>query len=98
MKGGGAERERESRSKKRFSSKILNFLLKRQTLTGQLLGQQPPPLQTAVNGDGAKSALMKEKPWKSSWLMAARTSGSEGVRAGGAAVKNLSKFSPFLPP
>jgi len=30
--------------------------------------------------------------------MAARTSGSEGVRAEGADVKNLSKFSPFLPP
>lgn len=30
--------------------------------------------------------------------MAARTSGSEGVRTEGADVKNLSKFSPFLPP
>lgn len=54
--------------------------------------------QTAVRGEGAKSGLRKEKPSKSSWLMAASTSGSEGVSAEGAAVKNLSKFSPFLPP
>ena len=54
--------------------------------------------QTAVRGEGAKSGLRKVKPWKSSWLMAASTSGSEGVSADGAAVKKLSKFSPFLPP
>lgn len=54
--------------------------------------------QTAVRGEGVKSGLRKEKPSKSSWLIAASTSGSEGVSADGAAVKNLSKFSPFLPP
>lgn len=54
--------------------------------------------QTAVRGDGPNSVLMKEKPWKSSWLMAARISGSDGVSTDGAAVKNLSKFSPFFPP
>lgn len=55
-------------------------------------------LQTAVSGEGAKSGFWKVKPWKSSWSMAARISGSEGVSADGAAVKKLSKFSPFLPP
>lgn len=54
--------------------------------------------QTAVRGDGAKSGFKKEKPSKSSWLIAASMSGSEGVSADGAAVKNLSKFSPFFPP
>lgn len=54
--------------------------------------------QTAVRGEGLNSVLRKEKPWKSSWLMAARISGSDGVSTDGAAVKNLSKFSPFLPP
>lgn len=56
------------------------------------------PFQTAVRGDGLNSMLRKEKPWKSSWLMAARISGSDGVSTDGAAVKNLSKFSPFFPP
>lgn len=54
--------------------------------------------QTAVRGDGAKSGFRKEKPWKSSWFIAASISGSDGVSADGAAVKNLSKFSPFFPP
>lgn len=54
--------------------------------------------QTAVRGDESNSVLRKEKPWKSSWLMAARISGSDGVSTDGAAVKNLSKFSPFFPP
>lgn len=54
--------------------------------------------QTAVRGEGPNSVLRKENPWKSSWLMAARISGSDGVSTDGAAVKNLSKFSPFFPP
>lgn len=54
--------------------------------------------QTAVRGERANSVFRKVKPWKSSWFIAARISGSEGVSTDGAAVKNLSKFSPFFPP
>lgn len=77
---------------------VLMFKFCHWTTTGGVTKLLGCHFQTAVRGEGAKSGFRKEKPWKSSWLIAARISGSEGVSADGAAVKNLSKFSPFLPP